>query len=136
MSGIKRCAWITASLAALFGLQAPLCAVACLEASCELEAGSPERAAAAMDGMPCHGAATPEPAPAQPDADRTCTCMAALVSVGGDATALAQGMTLAGALPGAFAVLSPRHRPLELLRRPAERLPPPDILLLHSTLLI
>lgn len=137
MSGMKRCAWITASLVALFGLQAPLCAVACLEASHEIGARSAELAGAApMAEMPCHGAATPEPAPAQSDADPTCTCIAAVVSGAGDASAFAQGLPAALAPTRLLRSVSLGNRPLEHPGRRVERLPPPDILLFNSTLLI
>jgi hypothetical protein len=132
MNGMTRWVWITASLAALFGLQGALCSLSCLEpVDRELASQQP------MAEMPCHG--TPEgsnPDPAQPVSEDGCSCGASVVARTAEAAAISQGHA-AGMLPTFVVSLRLVPGPLPRHHGPApERLPPPDTLLLNSTLIV
>lgn len=131
MAGIAgRGTRITAALAALFVLHVPFCALACLDEA-------PEASPAAIEhgGHPCHETAPdPSPADAPPshadcDCERTATALTSQpVQV---ATILAHGFSAPTPVPYA--------RPSRVHRTAAVRhtdLPPPDILLRKSTLLL
>lgn len=123
------------TVAALLGLQAPLCIVACLD--------SPNRVIAATpaDVPPCHASSgeTPRPAgspePAAPDSHVDCDCETSYVAL-----AELQGDPKTGdAL--AYTALRVAERALDSPVLPAifpreADLPPPDILLLTTTLII
>ena len=127
---MSRFVWLTACLAVLFGLQGPLCAAACLaEAAPDAVASAPEPA------MPCH---EPEsaPGPLSSEPEEVCGCAGGLVAIAGADVAIdTRGE---GATPLPAPVLA--WRPNSLAERPAAagagRLPPPDILLQSSTLLL
>lgn len=129
MSRIKRHIWSVASVVALAGLQGPLCALACLEVQ------APEAEVAHHAAPPCHET---EPAAdaAPPVSHDDCGCEISpedLVALSesprnAESTHLASGRPLRRALD-----LHARWRPPV---PEATDLPPPDILLLKSTLLI
>ncbi len=129
---MKRWVWITASLAALFGLQGPLCSVACAE-SPSSELAVPQ----AGDPMPCHGAlADSSPAPAHRDSDSPCSCEASVVAVL-EASEAVTANPAAGILPTRVVhVEALRGVSTDFHWRAPERLPPLDVLLLNTTLLI
>ncbi len=129
---MKRRVWITASLAALFGLQGSLCALACLE-SASPELASQQPAAA----MPCHGTpADPIPTPALPDSEAGCSCDASVVALNEEAGAIPTNVWAGDLLQAAPPVVALRAVSTSLQPEAAEQLPAPDILLLKSTLLI
>lgn len=132
MSLMKQCVWITASLAALFGLQGSLCAVACL-GSASAEVASRQ----AADELPCHAAATGSmPAPSQPDSDPGCDCEASVVALTEDAEATTTNLAAGSLPPRGVRMLALHGVSTGLHPDPAARLPAPDILLLKSTLII
>ena len=135
---MKRWVWITASLAALFGLQGSLCAVACL-------AGPPSEALShpPVAEMPCHGAAgsqTPGPASdpvkSRPEPDPSCGCEASIAALTEDGAAIATILTAGIPSPRVSPVRVFQQLASEVRPNAAERLPPPDILLLNSTLIV
>ena len=139
---MKRWVWITASLAALFGLQGSLCAVACL-------AGPPSEALShpPVAEMPCHGVAgsqAPGPAPdpasdpakSGPGPDPSCGCEASIAALTEDGAAIATNLTAGIPSPRVSPVRVSQQLASEVHPNTAERLPPPDILLLNSTLIV
>ncbi len=130
---MKSWVWITASLAALFGLQGALCSMACAE-SPSSELAGPQ----AADPMPCHEAPAedPSPAPAHPDSDAPCSCEASVVAVL-EASEAVTANPAAGILPTRVVhVEALRGVSTDFHWRAPERLPPLDVLLLNTTLLI
>ena len=124
---MKRWVWITASLAALFGLQGSLCAVACL-------AGPPSESIAEL---PCHGAAGSQtPGPAESEPEPSCDCGASTVALTEDGAAIATILTAGIPSPRVSPVRVFQQLASEVRPNAAERLPPPDILLLNSTLIV
>lgn len=125
-----RSAWLILSVAALFGLQGPLCALACVE-----QAATPT--AMAAEHAPCHGD-QPTP-PADPGStDHECKCdHFQLVLSNADAHKVVD-LVKAPALELAIATIhTPTYAPsVTALSERHRRLPPPDILLLKSSLLI
>jgi hypothetical protein len=126
---MQRSVWITALVAALFGLQGPLCAVAC-GGSAAAEVASH----ASPGAMPCHEAPeSSNPEPAQPE--QACDCGDSAVRLNESVTAIPA--LVAGVLPArsvafrGFAPVSIRVQP-----RAPERLPPPASVLLNPTLII
>ncbi len=121
---------LLATLAAFAVFQAPLCALACLDGSGSSAAESTE----AREVPPCHEA--PEPAEPAESHDDSC-CSDAFAAALKQSEKSAAGVALA---------TPPREHPLPPAPRAVERqvavvpletdLPPPDILLLKSTLLI
>ena len=124
---MKRHTWLIATVVALFGLQAPICALACLQ-------GPTADLTEASSTPPCHERGPESPPSQAPDADRNCC-------------AFASGATVFDAsVPVVIAPLA--VTPRIALWRPASQaavvhvdtmrasLPPPDILLLKSTLII
>lgn len=129
---MKRWVWIAASLAALFGAQGSVCAVACLEAPrAELARHAPAEA------MPCHGApahSTPEPdVPASHDA---CGCDATALGVTEDGEAIATSFNMDVSPPSLVPLCAAPVTLARLSPQALERLPPPDTLLLKSTWLL
>jgi hypothetical protein len=126
---MKRRIWLIATVAALFGLQVPLCALACLTSP------SSESVAADNSGLPpCHKH-SPDSTPAEaPNSDTNCCNFAfdAIVVDAGSILNIAfhaefsrtQAWQLAPSTSLAYAVST------------SADLPPPDILLLKSTLII
>jgi hypothetical protein len=132
MNGMKRWVWITASLAALFGLQGALCALACLEGPAVALASHPAGAQ-----MPCHGGPSqPSPEPVQQESEPSCGCGASLVALSEAGEAIGGGL-LAASLPARVVLVRMTAPVATNLHAPApERLPPPDTLLLKSTLIV
>ena len=121
---MRRHAWLTVSAIALFGLPGPLCALACLEAA-QIPA-----VAAHSSEMPCHEeGGSKQPSDAEQDCD--CESAAAPVLLAFDAPAQLGDVVLRipsfrSARTAALLRFAPRTQPV----------PPPDILLLKSTLLL
>ena len=132
---MKRHAWLIVAFAALFGLRAPICAWACLAADSPAPLAAAEHPAQSQS--PCHG--TPPAAPADvPASDHQCECDSfQLVLTKGDATKALHSLEVS-APP--LAVLSSSVllavEPSPRLWKRDRSLPPPNILLLNSTLLI
>ncbi len=130
---MRRHAWLIVAFAALFGLRAPLCAYACLES------GPPQELATAAEPehSPCHGGSTDTPT-APESSDHECDCdRIQLIVQQGDAKKAFESYEIPMP-PLAVASLSlpdVSQAPTALWRR-HDALPPPDILLLHSTLLL
>ena len=130
---MNRRVWLiaTATLTACFVLYAPFCALAC-----QTVADSPDTT---QTIPPCH-----EPTPSSSSADPTgtparCECEES------SSIAILSGMPKTFALSASVAVLDPKLPTIAVAKRPARisrghpeatDLPPPDILLLKSTLLI
>lgn len=128
MNLLGRHIWRVASVAALAGLQAPLCALACLEGQVA------EAAVAQRSEAPCH---EPDRAPdGAPTSDGGCGCETAREAFLPLSEASWSVPTLVSAATRGVRV--PPDSPTRW--RPAvpeaTDLPPPDILLLKSTLLI
>jgi hypothetical protein len=121
--------------ALLLGLYAPLCSLACLDAS------SVENVAAAAGEPPCHGG-SPTQAPADvPGPQEDCGC-AAPYALKAPLPVEAMGGTIGGAegttarpLRPAIADAAPNARRASLVRNLAKP-PPRDTLLVTTTLLI
>ena len=131
---VKRRNWLIAILAALFVLQTPLCVMACLPG-----ATADDSAATTHHTVPpCHEQAPPS-APAEPsDAHEDCGCGDSYTAVLASA-----GLTFSNAESAATLLPTTLEVPRNAVfgrttrARPGEvDLPPPDILLLKSTLLI
>ena len=132
---MNRHAWVILALAAFFGLRTPLCLVACMEAGAPAPVAS--LAHDSGEGAPCHGSGTSAPESPAPR-DHECDCDRFRAHLTKDTIhqpCLSPGVSvppLAAAESSAPGTATPsprlwrRHRPL----------PPPDILLLNSTLLI
>jgi len=123
--------WLIATMAALFGLQAPLCAFACVELSA-IERDVAEAA------MPCHKQSSEARSPGDTGSKEDCSsCDQATY----EALASAPELNVP-ALQLAVAATPTRAEPVDASPRVAELaavstdLPPPDILLLKSTLLV
>jgi hypothetical protein len=134
----RRETWLAAIFTALFVLQAPLCAAACLGAADATSGGAAEAPTSPASGMEhgCHDA-SPAPDPADPpSAHEDCGCdlgANALVSQANDLPTASPS----ACLPFSFDTLPCDGRPLrDLTIVGAIDLPPPDILLLHSILII
>ncbi|MAE94294.1 MAG: hypothetical protein CL910_06505 [Deltaproteobacteria bacterium] len=128
-------AWLIVAFAALFGLRAPLCAHACLDAV-------PAVALATAEPHPsgpgsCHQSEQEAPEAPQPG-DHSCDCDGAQLAAAksdakkGSATSL---VPVAPTAAASFSISGARRLPPELWRRHAS-LPSPDILVLNSTLLL
>jgi hypothetical protein len=122
---------LIAAVVALFGLQAPLCALACLE----LPAASPIAAHGAEP--PCHEQSS-EPSRSDAPAHADCGCeraQDALLTGGGFEAS--SGAAPFGPVASRACLRLPDAARLVALPVPkATDLPPPDILLLESKLLI
>jgi len=124
-----RNAWLTATVAAVFGLQMPLCAAACWDAP------SPSATHAAdASAPPCHGEPAAPGSLGEPSSHDGCGCQLSrelpLPAAGGSAPVLAIVPTW-----------DPPHLGVDRRDRRAPvssetDLPPPDVLLLKSTLLL
>ena len=126
---MKRRIWLIATVAALFGLQVPICALACLT--------SPTVESVAADNSelpPCHRH-SPDSSPADaPDSDTGC-CDFAFDAIVFDAGSVLNS-AFHGESPRTLAWrLTPSIGLTHAISTSAD-LPPPDILLLTSTLII
>ena len=137
---VKRRNWLIATLAALFVLQAPLCVLACLT-----NAAQDESTAETLHASPppCHEQAphtqTPTPAPNKPaDTHNDCGCEDSFTAVLASAD-----KTFANVQTSQVIATKALEDPVGAVLRSTidvrlseADLPPPDILLLKSTLLI
>jgi len=121
-------ALLVATFAALFGLGAPLCAFAC-GASATVAAS----AAPAEESAPCHGSAPTSPA----ERESGCDCDGLRVIVTKSEARAATAAPLAISVPVAppAYALHPQRSHARVWKKP-QRLPPRDLLLLKSTLLL
>ena len=137
---VKRRNWLIATLAALFLLQAPLCVLACLTNA----AADDSTAEALHASQPsCHEQAphtqTPTPAPDKPaDSHNDCACEDSFTAVLASAD-----KTFANVQTSQVIATKALEEPFGAvflstidIRLSEADLPPPDILLLKSTLLI
>lgn len=130
---MKRHALITIAFAALFWARAPLCAYACMETGFAGEVAVAE--VPSSEHTPCHGTA-----PAQPESpesgDRNCDCdqIQRVVSKDDVKKAYDPEVSLAPPLAVALLILPDAGRVPPGFWR--QHLPPPDVLLLNSTLLL
>ncbi|MCP4007243.1 MAG: hypothetical protein GY725_23920 [bacterium] len=122
------------SLIALIGLQGSVCASACLAITSSISATFVAQDLASTEPA-CHDSG--EPAQDPSDSDAECTCCTTLDAVPGKtvSTARSNDSTPAIASTVVFRPLPPpAHR--EFVRLDVARIPPPDILLLKSILII
>ncbi len=132
---MKRHALITIAFAALFGFRAPLCVFACLESGQAAEVAVAE--VPAGEQAPCHGT-TPEPSKVPESGDHDCTCDRTQLVVSKSDVEKGYGPNVSLAPPlliASFVVPDVDRNPSGTWSR-HEHLPPPDILLLNSTLLL
>jgi hypothetical protein len=133
---MRRQGWLILTLAALFGLRAPLCMVACLETETVAPlAGTMQHPA---EHASCHDAA-PEPTEAPPASEHACDCDEIEQVVAKSDSRRAVGIQPMPAAP--LPLLSQVFRvgaevPAPLLAKRHQALPPADILLLKATLLL
>ena len=137
---VKRRNWLIAILAALFVLQAPLCVLACLT-----NAAQDESTAETLHASPppCHEQAphtqTPTPAPNKPaDTHNDCGCEDSFTAVLASADKTFTNVQTSQVI-ATKALEDPVGAVLRStidVRLSEADLPPPDILLLKSTLLI
>jgi hypothetical protein len=131
MTTVARRIWLIATVTALFGLQAPLCALACLESPVD---SAP--VASQHEEHPCHDESSDSSEPGAP-AHEGCGCEIAY-------DALIPGQTDATSSISSFVFVVESTPSEPLAAEPylahwvptATDLPPPDILLLKSTLII
>ena len=116
--------WLTVSAIALFWLPGPFCVLACLE---DAQSAAP---AALADEMPCHEQGPSEPSDLGHDCDCSTASVPALLAF--DAPAQMAGVVLR--VPAHRAIA--RTDLLEPFVPRVERIPPPDILLQKSTLVV
>jgi hypothetical protein len=123
---------LIATTAILFGLQAPLCALACIDSSAD---ASPASVADASE-HPCHEESSDSPQPGAPSHE-DCGCELAYEAVlpGAQDTG-STTPTWALAPPSMHSRVADIPRYVPLLVTKLTDLPPPDFLLLKSTLLI
>jgi hypothetical protein len=131
---VKRRNWLIATLAALFVLQTPLCVLAC-----QLNAAPDEAGAEAHHASSCHEEAPSPRSSSEPrDAHGDCGCGDSYTAVLASADQTVSNVQSSPVLPPTAlevplnAVFS-RTTKVQLCEAD---LPPPDILLLKSTLLI
>ena len=128
MTVVRRHIWLMATVAALFGLQASLCALACLDDP------QPESTTAHHAEEPCHEHGSSSPVDRSSHEDRGC-------EFGYEALVPSPPVSVSAPVL-AFVPSTPRWQPTHSSVRwapPVPKdadLPPPDILLLKSTLLI
>jgi len=130
---VKRRIWLVVAVAALFSLQAPLCALACLTGG-----DAQTTVAAGHDDAPCHEPAPTSPAP-EPESSRDdCGCEDAYAALTPAPDAQPSSLAPPAALPPSASAeqLAARVGWPAASVLAATDLPPPDILLLNSTLLL
>ncbi len=137
MKTVQLHSWTISAFAVLFALQAPVCAVACLSAAND---SSPRVAAPQqpVDSAPCHGSETdsqPGDPPAYPN-DGDCNCETLEQAVWAKAeTAAPPLLSVPVQVAHASGCSLQPHR-LVLTLPGEQQLPPRDLLLLKSTLLV
>lgn len=125
---MKRRTWLIATVVALFGLQAPICALACLQGPAAAQV------AASSEMPPCHDRGSESSPGEAPVSDDDCCAFA-------DEAAVFDAST---PVEIASVAVTPRNTLWQPVSRAAvaqtvsrsASLPPPDILLLKSTLII
>ncbi len=135
---MKRHGWLILSLVALFGLRAPLCVYACVAVGAQPATASTPPLSEAYAS--CHGDGRDGDAGAGPDAPapthHECDCGRVQMLVAKSQAKQAAGLSKmhAPSVAAAAVVLPAAHRrPIRAWKR-FERLPPPDLLALNSTL--
>lgn len=125
---MKRRIWLIATVTALFGLQIPLCALACLQ--------SPPADAASVDqaAPPCHEH-NPDSAPAEAPSSEASCCEFAYDAIIIDAGTSLNIVSL-DVTPLAAHWLTATRASFVRAVTASANLPPPDILLLNSILII
>jgi hypothetical protein len=138
---------LIALLATLFALQAPLCEVACADGDRAQEIASPSHQAAVpamhtsgpgAQTMPCHEGGPPVPDGShERDTHDDCGCEALTRVLSSKVDSLSQ-LAFASPPVHGLGTLHPDTAKSSRAFAPEriQRIPPPDILLLHSTLLI
>ncbi len=135
MRSVKQHTWLIITCAALFGLRGPLCVYACLETNPGIQVASAQEHPG--ERPPCHGGGSEVPEPSDSN-DHECDCDRLRVIIGNTEAKKVLGdvevptpswSTVIASLPQARTTSIPSGS----WRNP---LPPPDILLLHSTLLL
>ena len=121
---MTRHAWLTVSVIAVFGLPGPLCVLACLE---DAQSAAP---ATLAGETPCHEQGSSGPN----DLGHDCDCATASAPALFAFDTPAQLTALVLRVPSHRAVA--RMDRLEPFVPRAERIPPPDILLQKSTLIV
>lgn len=125
---VKRSIWLIATVAAVFVLQAPLCALACLD---NADAEPPAAA-----GHACHEESS-DPSPAGvPGSHEDCGCEIAADAVVFQPSGFTTTLVQVFILPSIRCELATFHSAWEISVTYEIDLPPPDILLLKSTLII
>ena len=128
---MKHRARFIVSLLALMGLQGPLCSLVCAAES----SATPVADHAYPSPHPCHE--QPEPRRSEPTSTHDCTCSDAALTVPGKAEATTGTHSAALVIVASTTLhLLPAPSNFEPSRQYRERVPPPDILLRKSTLLI
>jgi len=121
---------LIATFAALFGLGTPLCAFAC-------GAGATVAASAApAEEPPCHGSAPTSPAePAERESGCDCDGLRVIVTKSEARAATAAPLAISVPMAPPAYELHPQRSHARIWKKPP-RLPPRDLLLLKSTLLL
>lgn len=131
---MKRHKWLIAAFTALFVLQAPLCVLACLPSADAATAVD----AAHQSNSPCHES-TPASSPAEPSSSHDdCGCEDSYTAVLASADLATPNLVPTAVIPPLNSADQLRVNLVWLARsNPNETdLPPPDVLLLKSTLII
>jgi hypothetical protein len=129
---MSRRALIVFSLVALFGLRAPLCLLACLEIGAS---GAVVASAPAEPGPPCHGN-DPATSEEEPVDGHECGCDEFQLVLTKLDSSKSGGLEAEAPTPLRVAFLVPPFEIPTAPLRSRQALPPPDILLLKSTLLL
>jgi len=132
---MKRNTWIIVSLAALFGLRAPLCVFACMDAASTAYVTPMEQHQG--ETAPCHGPGSTYPqSPAPIDHECDCDRTQVVLSKGDPKNASGALEVPSPPLAVVWAAAPGYQSSSAWLWRRHQSLPPPDILLLKSTLLL
>lgn len=132
---MKRHAWLIVAFAALFGLRAPLCAWACLASDSPTPLASAEHHSESPS--PCHGTtpATPEDVPAS-EHECDCDSFQTLLTKGDTSKAFRSFEVSAPPVAVVSSLIPQAVETSPGLWKRHRSLPPPNIFLLNSTLLI
>ena len=126
---VRRYIWLIATVAALFVLQAPLCALACSE--------SAEANPSTLAEKSCHEEGSDSSPAGQSNSHEDCECnFAAGGLVSQPIASISPTSVEIGISPSPLPELTYSNPGQELLVAQNTDLPPPDILLLKSTLII
>lgn len=142
---VKRRFWLILTMAILFGIEAPLCAFACVEAGAPqlathdsepVSEATPHLDPTHQRSAPCHGS-KPDSAPADvPESHQDCGCDFTVEGLLSDSSSTATISVIGWTSPdGLIDFIAADNR--EAWKASFESdIPPPDLLLLKSTLLI